>query len=86
MLSCSTQNRNGGSGSGGAASPQTQQEAPKAGGTFSGYLGSNFPLDPQKLSGSAHVVTGGIYSRIFRIKTGTDPKTFTNHDLRTTWA
>jgi peptide/nickel transport system substrate-binding protein len=82
MLSCSTQSRGGSAGtSGGQSGTQTAQGAPRTGGTFSGYLGSNFPLDPQKLSGSAHVSTGGIYSRIFRIKTGTDPKTFTNHDL-----
>jgi peptide/nickel transport system substrate-binding protein len=81
MLACSAQTRGGGGSPAGRASTQPAQETPRTGGTFSGYLGSNFPLDPQKLSGSAHVVTGGIYSRIFRIKTSADPKTFTNHDL-----
>ena len=60
---------------------QTAQDAPKPGGTFSGYLGSNFPLDPQKLSGSAHVVTGGVYSRLLRFKSGLDPNLITNHDV-----
>jgi peptide/nickel transport system substrate-binding protein len=57
-----------------------QGGAPQTGGTYSGYLGSNFPLDPHKLSGSAHVVTAGVYSRVFRFKTALDPKVYTDHD------
>jgi peptide/nickel transport system substrate-binding protein len=82
LFACSSRGRNGSVGSGnGSPSSQPAQAQALPGGTFSGYLGSNFPLDPQKLSGSAHVVTGGIYSRIFKIKTSPDPKTFTNHEL-----
>jgi peptide/nickel transport system substrate-binding protein len=80
MASCSSAGKKSQSaGTAGQASSQNTG-TPQGGGTFSGYLGSNFPLDPHKLSGSAHVVTAGVYSRVFRYKSGPDPKVYTDHD------
>jgi peptide/nickel transport system substrate-binding protein len=39
------------------------------------------PLDPQKLSAAPQVVVGGVYSRVFRWKTSTDPKTIEDHSI-----
>ncbi len=64
-------------GSAGAAS--TGQ--PRQGGTLNVYLPYNPPLDPQKVSAAAQAAVGGSYSRLFRFKTSTDPKTITDHDL-----
>jgi len=54
---------------------------PRTGGTVNVYLPYNPPLDPQKVSAAAQQAVGGSYSRLFRFKTGTDPKVITDHDL-----
>jgi peptide/nickel transport system substrate-binding protein len=56
-------------------------ETPKSGGTYNASLTLNAPLDPHKISGSPHVATSGVYSRLFRFKVGADPRVITNHDL-----
>jgi peptide/nickel transport system substrate-binding protein len=70
--------------SGGAASsgqPQAASEAPRPGGTLVDSQPYNPPLDPQRVSAAAQQAVGGSYSRIFRFKTGADPKVITNHDI-----
>lgn len=57
------------------------QATPQSGGTFNGYALSNYPLDPQKVSGTGHQVVSGGYSRVFRYQTAPDPKVFTDHEL-----
>jgi peptide/nickel transport system substrate-binding protein len=54
---------------------------PQSGGSINVYLPYNPPLDPQKVSAAAQQAVGGSYSRLFRFKTGTDPKVITDHDL-----
>jgi peptide/nickel transport system substrate-binding protein len=68
------------SGSGRQASAGT----PKPGGTFvtlpmSGM--QNPPLDPQKVSAAPQYAVGGVYSRVFRFKTGLDPNVFLDHTV-----
>ncbi len=57
--------------SGVAATPQT-------GGMFTTFSVSNYPLDPQKGSGSSQVIPAPAMSRIFQFKTSTDPATITD--------
>jgi peptide/nickel transport system substrate-binding protein len=54
--------------------------SPVQGGTFTYFAAANSILDPQKSSAGAQTVVGGVYSRLFRFQTGTDPKTFTDHN------
>ncbi|HTE85428.1 MAG TPA: ABC transporter substrate-binding protein [Dehalococcoidia bacterium] len=54
---------------------------PQSGGTYTYYTMSNPRLDPQKESAGSQQYVSGVYSRLFRFKTGPDPKTFTDHDL-----
>jgi peptide/nickel transport system substrate-binding protein len=70
-----------------SGSPQAGQNqapsggAPQQGGTYTNYVMNNPRLDPQKESAGNQRYVSGVYSRIFRFKTGPDPKTFTDHDL-----
>jgi peptide/nickel transport system substrate-binding protein len=54
---------------------------PQPGGTFNWWLNSNYSVDPQKLSATGHQASGGVMSRVFRFKTGTDPNAFTEHAI-----
>jgi peptide/nickel transport system substrate-binding protein len=67
--------------SGSPAAAQSGGGQPQPGGTVNVYLPYNPPLDPQKVSAAAQQAVGGSYSRLFRFKTSTDPKTITDHDL-----
>jgi peptide/nickel transport system substrate-binding protein len=75
--------RSSGSGSSSGASGQQQPaaNAPRPGGTLVDSQPYNPPLDPQRVSAAAQQAVGGSYSRVFRFKTGVDPKVITNHDL-----
>lgn len=57
------------------------QAIARPGGTMLWYLNTNYGLDPQKLSATGHQATGGVLSRVFRFKTGTDPNAFTEHAI-----
>jgi peptide/nickel transport system substrate-binding protein len=56
-------------------------DTPQPGGTFNGVLSYDAPLDPQKASASPQQVIGGVMSRVFRFKTGSDPNSFADHDV-----
>ena len=80
MVACGGSKRTGQSstpGSGTAASGDT----PRPGGNLSVFVQTNYPLDPQKVSALAQQIPGGAMSRVFKYKTGLDPKVITNHDL-----
>jgi peptide/nickel transport system substrate-binding protein len=80
LAGCASKSKTSGSSPSTAqAGNQTGQGTPQSGGTFTGYLNTNFPLDPHKISGSAHILTGGTYSRVLRYKTGADPKVYADH-------
>ncbi len=57
------------------------QGTPQPGGTLNVYVPSNNPLDPQKVSAQPQRVVAGVYSRLFRFKTGLDPRAITDHDV-----
>ena len=81
LLACSSKKpaSNAGSASGTAAASLGQ---PRSGGIYQGFINTNPTLDPFALSQVAtDFLAGGVLSRLFRFKTGTDPKTITNHDL-----
>jgi peptide/nickel transport system substrate-binding protein len=76
----------GSSGSSAGSGPAGAQSAPAngspiSGGTYTYYYMNNPRLDPQKESAGNQVSVSGVYSRLFSMKTGTDPRTFTDHDL-----
>ncbi len=79
LTGCSTQSKGGAARQGVAAS--SSPESPKTGGTLNVYLNFNPPLDPHKISASAQDAPGGAMSRLFRFKTGVDPKAGTDHEL-----
>jgi peptide/nickel transport system substrate-binding protein len=54
---------------------------PQMGGTLRLYATANAVLDAQKTSSGPGVVVGGAQSRVFRIKTGADPKVYADHDI-----
>ena len=66
---------------GGQAGAQAAGETPQTGGTLNVYIRSNYPLDPQKVSALAQEIPGTAMSRLFRYKTGPDPKVITDHDV-----
>src|SRR5579875_2706918 len=57
-----------------SASGQAAAGMPRSGGTLNVYQTSNQVLDAQKSSAAAQRTIGGVQSRIFRFKTGLDPK------------
>jgi peptide/nickel transport system substrate-binding protein len=59
----------------------TAAGTPRSGGTLNVYLPYNAPLDPQKVSNAAQQAVAGVYSRVFRFKTGSDPSITTNQDV-----
>jgi len=66
---------------GSGAAGQTAAGSPKPGGTYSVAIAANAPLDPQLISQQpTELVAGGVMSRPFRYKTGSDPSTILNHD------
>ncbi len=80
---CSTGNH-GASTSGTASSgggTQASAGTPQAGGTLNIYRNINTPLDPQKVSASPQFAVNGVYSRLFRFKTGLDPKVIADHNV-----
>jgi peptide/nickel transport system substrate-binding protein len=52
--------------------------APQPGGNFTTFSTLNYPLDPQKGSGSSQVVPAPAMSRVFLFKTSTNPATITD--------
>ncbi len=69
--------------SGGAPAPSAAQGAqgtPQRGGTLNVYFRQNMPLDPQKVSATPQRAVSGVYSRLFKFKTGLDPHVIENHD------
>jgi peptide/nickel transport system substrate-binding protein len=67
----------------GAASTDVQAQAgtPRSGGTLNVYQTSNQVLDAQKSSAAAQRTIGGVQSRVFRFKTGLDPKVGEDHSI-----
>jgi peptide/nickel transport system substrate-binding protein len=63
------------------AGAQGTQQAAKPGGTFNSYIPLNTPLDPQKVSAQPQRSVAGVYSRLFRFKTGLDPAVLSNRDM-----
>jgi peptide/nickel transport system substrate-binding protein len=53
--------------------------SPVQGGTLNVWINYNAPLDPQQTSGSVHEVVSGVYSRIFKFKTTSDPQVSLDH-------
>jgi peptide/nickel transport system substrate-binding protein len=53
----------------------------KQGGTYNGYVPLNTPLDPQKVSAQPQRTVAGVYSRLFRFKTGLDPAILSNREI-----
>jgi peptide/nickel transport system substrate-binding protein len=83
LLACGDGNKSGGAStrSTSGARAQDAQGAPQPGGTFRTYFTANYPLDPQKASALPQQAVGGVYSRLFRFKTGLDQDSFIDHDL-----
>lgn len=65
----------------GSSKPSTAGSPPQPGGTFTAFLQFNAILDPQKSSNAAQQAAGASMSRLFRFKTGVDPKVISDHDL-----
>jgi len=65
------------SGASSAAAPGT----PQRGGTVNFYVTRNYRLDPQQGSGVDQTTSSGVMSRIFRLKTGLDPKVADDHEI-----
>ena len=82
LIACSPAQKAGGgrSSSGGQSGPATTSSPPQTGGTFNWYLNNNPLLDPHRISTGAQAI-GGVYSRLFRFKTGADPNAISNHEL-----
>jgi peptide/nickel transport system substrate-binding protein len=79
---CATKSKSGQSQSSGSGPAATQAAGtPQTGGTYVTYIQYNAILDPHKAQAGAQTVIGGVYSRIFRFVTGTDPNRFTDHDI-----
>jgi peptide/nickel transport system substrate-binding protein len=73
--------RNGIPATGGPSGTPSASGAPQKGGMYNYYHVSNMPLDPQKVSSAPQVGIGGVYSRIFRWKTGLDTRTIEDHAI-----
>ena len=81
LLGCSGRNRAQTSSQAGTP-PASGNTKPQPGGTYKFYLPNNATLDPQALSQvPTNQVAGGVMSRLFRFKTGPDPKVVENHDV-----
>jgi peptide/nickel transport system substrate-binding protein len=78
LLACSSRGKTSG---GSPQSGSQNSETPQAGGTYTPYFQYNAILDPHKSQAGSQTVIGGVYSRIFRFTTGTDPKVFTDHNI-----
>jgi peptide/nickel transport system substrate-binding protein len=64
------------------ASTSAASGPPVQGGQFTAYLAANpQSLDPQRVSATAQVSISGVMSRLFKFKTGTDPKVTLDHNL-----
>ena len=81
FAACSTKSKSGQPAASGSSAAGTQAAAPQPGGTYVTYVQYNAILDPHKAQAGAQTVIGGVYSRIFRFVTGTDPNRFTDHDI-----
>jgi peptide/nickel transport system substrate-binding protein len=79
LAGCSTTSKSSSS----AATPATgaQSGAAQKGGTYNDSTLRNNPLDPQKVSAGAQTVIGGVYSRLFKFQTSTDPTTIADHNV-----
>jgi peptide/nickel transport system substrate-binding protein len=82
--SSGTSGSSGSSAAGGASGTQAAPASgsPVIGGTYTYYYMNNPRLDPQKESAGNQVSVSGVYSRLFSMKTGTNPRDFTDHDLQ----
>jgi peptide/nickel transport system substrate-binding protein len=65
----------------GATAPASAAQPPRTGGTLSLYATANAVLDAQKTSSGPAAIVQGVQSRIFRIKTGLDPRVYADHDI-----
>ena len=81
LSACGRSIGGGRSGATSGVQPQAPAGTPQPGGTLKVFLPYNPPLDPQKVSAAAQQAVGGSYSRLFRFRTGPDPKVITDHDL-----
>jgi peptide/nickel transport system substrate-binding protein len=82
LAACSSKaGRNPVSPSASAGNSAPAQGSPQTGGMLNVTLPYNPPLDPQKVSAAAQAGIGGVYSRLFRFKTGLDPNVSTDHDV-----
>jgi peptide/nickel transport system substrate-binding protein len=79
LLGCSR--RPSSAGSAGSTAVRSAQGTPVDGGVFNSYLGANPVLDPQKTSSAGQQAVGGVMSRVFRYRTGTDPNLVNDHDV-----
>jgi len=66
---------------GGQTGTQAQSGPVQRGGTLNVYYNMNAPLDLHRASGSPHQILAGVYSRVFRFKTGSDPLVGLNKDI-----
>jgi peptide/nickel transport system substrate-binding protein len=66
---------------GAPAAGTASSEAPRSGGTYVTYIQYNAILDPHKSQAGAQTAIGGVYGRVFRFTTGTDPKVFVDHNI-----
>src|SRR5581483_7688834 len=81
-LACSSRGGSRPAGSTTGAQPTAPSAAaPQPGGTYTSYIQYNAILDPHKAQAGAQTVIGGVYSRVFRFTTGTDPKVCTDHNI-----
>lgn len=81
LLACSSRGkRSGGATSGGSPATQASGGTPQPGGTFVSAFTLNGLLDSHKASND-HTVIAPVQSRLFKFKTGPDPKVGTDHDL-----
>jgi len=79
LLACSGKSSTSSAKSGAGAT--RDQGAPTPGGTLNVYWTTNPVLDPQKGSARPLQVPAGVMSRVFRFKSGADPKVSLDHDL-----
>jgi len=82
LSGCASKGKSGSSAAGASSQPASQSSGtPKPGGTYTTYIQYNAILDPHKAQAGAQTVIGGVYSRVFRFVTGTDPNRFSDHDI-----
>jgi len=80
LLACSSRGKSRQSSAPSSTGAQSA-ESPQRGGTYATYVQYNAILDPHKAQAGAQTVIGGVYGRVFRFTTGTDPKVFTDHNI-----